>query len=107
MAVIGTAYGGTAPYNYAWVGPVSANIPVISMGNVTTAAAGTYTLTVTDANGCVSTDVTTAVVNQTPTITTQPQVTQDVCAGTTWVHLQVLVSQLSAQVFLISGKPTA
>ena len=73
MAVIGTAYGGTAPYNYAWVGPVSANIPVISMGNVTTAAAGTYTLTVTDANGCVSTDVTTAVVNQTPTITTQPQ----------------------------------
>jgi hypothetical protein len=81
MAVIGTTYGGTAPYGFAWTGPVSASIPVISIANATTAAAGTYTLTVTDANGCAATATTAAVVNQTPTVTTQP-VAATACVGT-------------------------
>lgn len=51
-----TATLGTAPYTYAWTGPngftSTAEIPVIS--NVGTSASGTYTLVVTDSNGCES-----------------------------------------------------
>lgn len=46
-----TATGGTAPYAYAWTGPRNP-------GNVASSSslvAGTYTLRVTDANGCVVT----------------------------------------------------
>ncbi|MCI4669246.1 MAG: gliding motility-associated C-terminal domain-containing protein [Bacteroidia bacterium] len=44
-----SAFGGTPPYNYSWntgafTGPNLSNLPV-----------GTYTLEVTDANGCIST----------------------------------------------------
>ncbi len=39
--------GGTPPYTYQWTGPVSGN--TASLNNV---PAGTYTLLVTDANGC-------------------------------------------------------
>ncbi len=42
-----TVAGGTAPYNYLWsTGNTSANL--------TNVGAGTYTVTVTDANGCVN-----------------------------------------------------
>ena len=48
----GTVLGGVAPFTYAWTGPngFTANTP--SIGAV---AAGTYTLTVTDHNGCTGT----------------------------------------------------
>lgn len=51
-------YGGTPPYSFAWTGPggFTASTPDISG-----LAAGTYTLTITDANGC-SVAVTTVLV---------------------------------------------
>ena len=50
---------------YAWTGPNSftSSLQSPSITSVTTAAAGTYTLTVTDANGCTGTATTTVVVN--------------------------------------------
>ena len=61
-----SAGGGTS---YAWSGPnmfTSADQnPMIT--NVTTAAGGTYTVTVTDDNGCTDTETTTASINVSPT----------------------------------------
>ncbi len=64
-----TPTGGTAPYNYAW-----------SNGGTTgsiTVGAGTYTVTITDINGCITTN--SAIVNEplllTATITTFSNVT--------------------------------
>jgi len=48
-----TASGGSAPYSYNWM-PGGLTTPTI-----TNLCAGTYTCTVTDANGCTSTSVTT------------------------------------------------
>jgi len=42
--LVATATGGTAPYAYTWSNGAT--------GNVLTAAAGTYTVSITDANGC-------------------------------------------------------
>ncbi len=44
-----TVAGGTAPYTYSWGPPIIGGSP-----SVTGLAAGEYTLTVTDANGCIS-----------------------------------------------------
>jgi gliding motility-associated-like protein len=62
-----TAIGGTAPYTYMWAPPnglssVSTANPQAGP-NVTT----TYTVTVTDANGCTAQDIVTVTVNQGPT----------------------------------------
>jgi len=43
--------GGTAPYQYNWTGPT----PIGNVDNATGLSAGTYTLTVIDANGCSTT----------------------------------------------------
>lgn len=44
-----TVSGGTLPYQYAWNGVPSASTELLNVG------AGTYTLVVTDANGCTAT----------------------------------------------------
>lgn len=57
-AIATTYSGGTPPYTFAWTGPggFTANTPDISG-----LAAGSYTLTVTDANGCTRTTTSTLV----------------------------------------------
>jgi hypothetical protein len=48
--------GGTAPYQYAWSGPGGFTFDGQDLGGLTTSAqAGDYFLTVTDANGCIAT----------------------------------------------------
>ncbi|MDX2003207.1 MAG: S8 family serine peptidase [Chitinophagales bacterium] len=44
-------YGGTAPYNFAWSGP-----DTLSSQNIAQLSAGTYFVTITDANGCQFSD---------------------------------------------------
>ncbi len=79
----GTLTGGVAPLTYSWSGPGSytstSQSPAIS--GVTTAAAGTYTYSVTDAYTCVYTGTATVSVTATPTITGTPTTTA-VCAST-------------------------
>ena len=57
-----TSAGGTS---YSWVGPNSFNsaLQSPSITNVTTASTGTYTVTITDANGCVADASTDIVIN--------------------------------------------
>ncbi len=54
-AALATPNGGTAPYTYSWTGPNCAPC----LGNpITNLCAGTYTVTVTDSNGCTAQDTT-------------------------------------------------
>jgi gliding motility-associated-like protein len=77
--------GGTAPYTYAWSGGVTATT------NPTNLAGGTYTVTVTDANGCAATkDI---VVGQTPRIFIGIASTQNVsCSGGNDGYIDITVN---------------
>jgi len=74
-AVVYVISGGTPPYTYAWnTVPVQTNDTAFNLG------AGTYSVTVTDANGCTGTAV--ATVGQTPAISVSTSVTPAPCNGT-------------------------
>jgi len=66
--------GGTAPYTYNWSNGTT-GVPTL-----TNLLAGDYTLTVTDANGCMAIESTT--INDGAIITVNIAVTNPVCAGT-------------------------
>lgn len=70
LSIVSNASGGTSPYTYSWTGPngftsVLAN-PAIP--NASIAAAGNYSLTITDDNNCIATDTKPIVVNATPIV---------------------------------------
>ncbi|MGD0710789.1 MAG: C1 family peptidase, partial [Bacteroidales bacterium] len=77
--------GPSSMATYAWSGPSSytsaTQSPTVS-ASATSAMAGTYNLTVTDANGCTGTASTVVIVNTTTSITGQPSSPASVCAGT-------------------------
>jgi len=70
--------GGQAPFNYSWTGPngFSSNSPTLS-----NLLAGTYTLVVTDANGCTDSDTMVATYNPLPIVDIGPDDT--LCTGLT------------------------
>lgn len=76
-----TAIGGGAPYSYTWAGPNSftstSQNPTITA--VTTAASGTYTVTINDGCASMTTATVTLVVNGAPTISVSP-VTATFCS---------------------------
>lgn len=73
--LIGTATGGTANYTYDWMpGNLSGSVVQDNPSAPTT-----YTLLVTDANGCTDTSTTTVLINTPPTVSLGPDTT--VCLG--------------------------
>ena len=70
--------GGTAPYTYVWSGPgiVSGQ----GTDTITVNAAGTYTVTVTDAAGCTGTDSVTVTTSSNLNITITPS-NPTICSG--------------------------
>lgn len=66
-----TATGGIAPYTYAWSGGAGNT----NVGNIT--SGGTYTVTVTDATGCVGTN--TVLITQPPPLTLTLATTLSTC----------------------------
>ena len=78
-----TVSGGTSPYSYSWSGPNSftSTSQNPSITNVTIVASGTYSLTVTDANGCSKTSTISVVINPLPVPTISGP--SSACAGST------------------------
>lgn len=76
-SITATATGGTSPYTYSWT---STNGQTASTQNITNASAGTYTVTVTDANNCTST-ATTLVTEPTVVSATATTVQNVLCNG--------------------------
>ncbi len=68
-----SATGGTAPYNFAWNNSLGSG----ASKTVTPSATTTYTVTVTDNNGCTHNDQMTVAVNQTPVANAGPD--QSIC----------------------------
>jgi large repetitive protein len=74
----GLTYTGQAPLTFNWSGSISdVQNPIFSATN---ALAGTYTVTVTDANGCVASDDIVLAVNPLPTVNAGADVS--ICPGT-------------------------
>jgi large repetitive protein len=71
----GNASGGTAPYAFAW-----STTPVQTSNQAIGLTAGNYTLTVTDANGCIST--TSVTLTQPVQVNTVAGVGDTICLGT-------------------------
>ncbi|MGC9079076.1 MAG: hypothetical protein ACP5I9_10040, partial [Candidatus Kapaibacteriota bacterium] len=70
-----TVTGGSGNYSYSWTGPngFSSSVQNPTRANMTSADAGTYSVTVTDnITGCVSSCNTSVSVNSLPSITGQP-----------------------------------
>ena len=72
-------------YTYSWSGPNSyltnTQSPIILLGNVTQAVAGTYTILVTDINACTNTATVNVTVHPTPIVTATGAT---VCVGQTF-----------------------
>ena len=75
----GTVTGGTSPYTYSWSPAAGLSSSSILNPVATPTGTTTYTLTVTDANGCKGRDVVLVTVNPKPTVSTSPAAT--VCTG--------------------------
>ena len=90
-----TITGGTYPLTYSWTGPnsftSSVKDPIISA--ITTAASGTYNLTVTDANGCthIATGIN-VVINSLPTNIAPVAASSEICTSTT-TNIQIAASE--------------
>ena len=81
-----TTSGGTAPFSYQWrlngVAIPSATSSVLSLVNIQQASAGTYSVTVTNAAGSVTSNNAVVTVNTVPTLAFQPR-TQIALVGST------------------------
>ena len=78
-----TSTGGTGSYTYAWTGPnnYTSTLQNPNIPNAEPLSSGTYSVTVTDANGCIASLNTTATVNPTPTVTAS-SLFETICSGT-------------------------
>ena len=77
-SIVSAVTGGTSPYTYDWRDVM--NNPIGNMPSITNLCAGTYTLNLTDANGCFGTETVTLLDPIAPTITVD-NVTNAACGA--------------------------
>jgi len=98
---------GTGPYNYNWTngGPIQSGTAATEPFTITGLAAGTYSITITDANGCNA--VTSAVVGQNggPSLTTQ--VTNTTCSNSNGAINLTVTGGAPAYTYLWSNGATS
>ena len=93
------AAGGTAPYNFSWIGPVN-----FSTANTNAACAGVYTLNVTDANGCLVTNSGITVGQPSPLVINYVLIDNEHCAGDCLGKIEI--NATGATQFSIDGGST-
>jgi len=88
-----TGSGPAGPFTFAWTGPAgfTATGETITINDAQAANAGTYTATVTDANGCTSTCTAELIVNPNPTCVVEPA-SQEICIGASATFTAVVSS---------------
>jgi hypothetical protein len=82
---------GNAPFNYSWSGPGALNntgIATPSVPNAPASASGTYSVLVTDANGCTKSSNVLATVWALPNVLITPIGSTNLCSGQTTTDLQ-------------------
>ncbi len=77
-----TATGGTGPYSYSWSPATGLSSPTSGTTYASPAATTSYTVTITDNTGCVTTDNVTVTVNQLP-IVSATAINDSICPGDT------------------------
>ncbi len=75
LSLVAKIVGGTGPFTYAWTGPAGFTAGTAS---VNVSAAGSYNVTVTDANGCSGSGAGVLTINPTPSVLVNSGA---VCAG--------------------------
>ncbi len=103
-AVIGgfpTAAGGTMPYSYAWTPGATLNDSTISNPTATLSATTFYLVTVTDSNGCISSDGVTITVNTPATTSAGPDAT--ICEGSANIMVGSFGGSASSITWTTSG----
>ncbi|MFT4759688.1 MAG: hypothetical protein ACI9LN_001653 [Saprospiraceae bacterium] len=79
-SLLATGWGGAPPYNYAWNTGLIYDEPTPNAGSsLTNLSAGTYTVTVTDQNGCQT--INSIAINEPQAITLQTTFTNASCGG--------------------------
>jgi gliding motility-associated-like protein len=74
--------GGSVPYTYNWTNNVNGNVETTALFNYTINQTTTFTLVVTDANGCVAAPVS-YTVTPTPPLALTPSLDTSICLGGT------------------------
>ena len=96
-----TVSGGTPGYNYGWTGPAGL---ITADSTVSSLNGGTYTVTVTDMNGCTQTA--TFVVNEPAQLTVSGTVTDETCLGSADGTIDITISANGVPAILWSNGTT-
>ncbi len=82
ISLTATASGATTPVTYVWSGPnfsTTTTVPTVNIVSATAAHSGSYTVVITDANGCSKTAVTPVSVTVTPAPVAASSVVLSIC----------------------------
>lgn len=102
VALYSAVTGGTPAYLYSWSPSSGLSNPNVDNPLATPSGTSSYTLTVTDMNGCITNSYTTLVVNPNPTITVNSPI---ICAGQAAVLTASGASSYNWSPGGISGNP--
>lgn len=94
---------GASPFTYSWTGPnFTSTLQTVTIANAQPSNSGTYSVTVTDVNGCSATNSVNVVINNNPLFTVPPTDTF-VCIGGTAMFTAIATSGIDTITYSWSG----